>query len=106
MRRRCHPGRPVRGTCRTLSVKLHIAGALKITMTDLGTLGGNFSIAEAINRWGALVGYAAASTVHSTRSGGRDDHARPDSISGAFSKAAFSRTVEVNDLGRITGTHA
>jgi probable HAF family extracellular repeat protein len=89
----------------TQSVKLHIAGALKITMTDLGTLGGNFSIAEAINRYGTVVGYAATSTgaLHAFRWDGTTMHDLTPS-SGAFSNGAFSRAVDVNDLGRIAGT--
>jgi probable HAF family extracellular repeat protein len=83
----------------TQTVSLHIAGALKITMTDLGTLGGNFSTASAINRWGTVVGYSTTAagathgfywngTMHDLGTLGGD----------------FSRAVDINDVGQIAGT--
>ena len=89
----------------TQSARLHIAGALKITMTDLETLGGNFSTATAINRWGTVVGYSTtvAGQMHAFRWNGFPMQDLTPS-SGDFSGGEFSRAIDINDLGQIAGT--
>lgn len=89
----------------TQRVRLHVAGALKIRMTDLGTLGGNLSSATSINRLGTIVGYSSTATgaTHAVRwSGGTMQDLTP--ATGDFSSGEFSRAVGINDVGQITGT--
>jgi probable HAF family extracellular repeat protein len=89
----------------TQTVRLHLAGALNITMTDLGTLGGNLSSATAINRWGTVVGYSRTATgaTHAFRwDAGVMQDLTP--ATGTFSDGLFSRAVDINDVGQIVGT--
>lgn len=83
----------------THAVRLHVAGALKVRMRDLGTLGGNFSTASAINRWGMVVGYSrnAAGEMHAFRWDGTMYDL--GTLGGNFSRA-----VDINDVGQIAGT--
>jgi probable HAF family extracellular repeat protein len=84
----------------TQPVRVNVVGALKITMRDLGTLGGNFSTTTAINRWGAVVGYSrtAAGEMHAFRWDGITMHDL-GTLGGNFSRA-----VDINDVGQIAGT--
>jgi probable HAF family extracellular repeat protein len=83
----------------TQTVRLNIAGALRITMRDLETLGGDFSTATAINRWGIVVGYSrnAAGEMHAFRWDGTMHDL--GTLGGNYSRA-----VDINDVGQIAGT--
>ena len=89
----------------TQTARLHVAGTLRITMTDLETLGGNLSSATAINRWGTVVGYSrtAAGQTHAFRWNGFPMQDLTPT-SGDFSGGAFSAAIDINDLGQIAGT--
>ena len=82
----------------TQEVRFHIAGALKVTIRDLETLGGNFSTATAINRGGTVIGYStnAAGATHAFRWDGTMHDL-------GTLEGDFSRAVAINDAGQIAG---
>ena len=87
----------------TERVRLHVAGGLRIRMRDLGTLGGDFSTAVRINRYGQIIGYSSTATGE-THAFLWEAPATGMQDLGTLPGGNFSRAVDINDAGQIAGS--